>query len=270
MFDSGQFTQKKKRLRLPRVAEVVAESLRNQILSGELEDGTLLPKQNDLLRQFGVTLPVIREAFSILETEGLITVRRGNIGGAMVHRPQSSKAAYMLGLVMQANAVRLEHVMDAIRYLEPACAAACARRADREKTIVPRLRAIIDESYDAIDDTRRHIGLALQFHIELVAGCGNPAMSLAVGALKSIWSAHVASHGGGAAGPQDSNIVRNARMKAIEEHEALYRCIVAGDVAGAEAAARGHFPEDFQRQPQGWQHEFDLGAIVNVAVLRNA
>jgi DNA-binding GntR family transcriptional regulator len=109
---------KKKRLRLPRVAEVVAEGLRARIMSGALADGAMLPKQSDLLAEFGVTLPAIREAFSILETEGLITVRRGNVGGAVVHRPQPSKAAYMLGLVMQANAVRLEHVMDAIRYLE--------------------------------------------------------------------------------------------------------------------------------------------------------
>ncbi|MDB5396991.1 MAG: hypothetical protein JWM91_4497 [Rhodospirillales bacterium] len=269
MFSTDLPTEKKKRLRLPRVAEIVAEGLRARILSGALADGAMLPKQSDLLAEFGVTLPAIREAFSILETEGLITVRRGNVGGAVVHRPQPSKAAYMLGLVMQSNAVRLEQVMDAIRYLEPACAAACASRSDREETIVPRLRAIIDESYKAIDDTQCHIRFALQFHIELVAGCGNPAMSLVVGALKSIWSAHVVEHGGGAAAPPNSGTIRTARMKAIEEHENLYRCIVAGDSAGAEKAARDHFPEALERKPQGWQHEFDLGAIVNVAVLRN-
>ncbi len=228
----------------------------------------MLPKQSQILEEFGVTLPVVRDAFSILETEGLITVRRGNVGGAVVHRPQPSKAAYMLGLVMQSRSVRLEHVMNAIRYLEPACAAACASQPDRERMIAPKLRAIIDESYSAIEDTQRHIGLALQFHMELVAGCGNPAMSLVVGALKSIWSAHVETHGGGTEQPC-TDATRKARRKAIHEHERLYQRIVEGDAVGAEQAAREHFPEAFQKQPQGWQHEFDLSAIVNVSVLRN-
>jgi GntR family transcriptional repressor for pyruvate dehydrogenase complex len=260
---------KTRRLRPPRVAEIVAERLRDRILSGELGDGTLLPKQSDLLAEFGVSLPVIRDAFSILETEGLITVRRGNVGGAVVHRPQPSKAAYMLGLVMQSRAVRLEHVMNAIRYLEPACAAACAGRRDRKRTIVPALRAIIDESYEAIDDTQRHIALALQFHIELVSGCGNPAMSLTVGALKSIWSAHLETHGGGTP-RRGSTVVRKARMRAIEEHERLYQYIVDGDAVRAEQVAREHFSEAFQELPQGWRHELDLSAIVNVSVLRNS
>ena len=89
-------------------------------------------------------------------------------------------------------------------------------------------------------------------------------MSLVVGALKSIWSAHVVDHGGGVLAPQNADTIRTARMKAIDEHETLYRCIVAGDAAGAEKAAREHFPEALERKPQGWQNEFDLDAIVNV------
>jgi GntR family transcriptional repressor for pyruvate dehydrogenase complex len=259
----------KRRLRLPRVAEMVAERLRNRILSGELGDGSMLPKQSHLLTEYGVSLPVIRDAFSILETEGLITVQRGNVGGAVVHRPQPSKAAYMLGLVMQSRSVRLEHVMNAIRYLEPACAAACARRPDRKQTILPQLRAIIDASYKAVDDTHDHIALALQFHIELVAGCGNPAMSLVVGALKSIWSAHLETHARGSK-PQDSTVIREGRMHAIEEHEKMYRCIEDGDEIGAEQAAREHFSEAFQVVPQGWRDDLDLSAIINVSVLRHS
>jgi GntR family transcriptional regulator, transcriptional repressor for pyruvate dehydrogenase complex len=262
------YPQSKRQFRRPRVAEIVAGSLRNRILSGELEDGTLLPKQSDLLAEFGVTLPVIRDAFSILETEGLITVRRGNVGGAIVHSPQQSKAAYMLGLVMQSRSVRLKDVGKAIRYLEPACAAACANRPDRLETIAPRLRAIIDESYATIDDAYRHITLALEFHMELVSGCGNPAMSLVVGALKSIWSAHLETNARKTS-PPATNAVRDSRMAAIKEHESMYECIVNGDSVGAERVARQHFHEEIQERPQGWQRGLDLDAIINVAVLRD-
>ena len=43
----------------------------------------LLPKQEDLTDEFGVSKAAIREACRILETEGLLSVRRGNVGGAV-------------------------------------------------------------------------------------------------------------------------------------------------------------------------------------------
>src|SRR5438445_7020179 len=57
-------------VRRPRVAQVVASALRDQILTGALRDGGALPKQEDLLEEFNVSLPSLREALSILETEG--------------------------------------------------------------------------------------------------------------------------------------------------------------------------------------------------------
>jgi DNA-binding transcriptional MocR family regulator len=97
----------RRRMSQPRVAEMVADVLRVRIVDGELADGDLLPRQEDLVEEFGVSLPSLREAMRILETEGLISVRRGNIGGAVVHRPTPQAAAYMLGLVLQSHRVVL-------------------------------------------------------------------------------------------------------------------------------------------------------------------
>ena len=65
----------------------MASRLRNEILSGRLTEGDSLPRQEDLLADFKVSPPAVREALRILETEGLISVRRGNVGGAIVHLP---------------------------------------------------------------------------------------------------------------------------------------------------------------------------------------
>jgi len=246
---------------------MVADGLRERILSGELGDGDLLPKQDDLLAEFRVSPPSIREALRILETEGLITVQRGNVGGAIVHRPQASKAAYMLGLVLQSRSVSLEDVMNALRHLEPACAAACAMRPDRETTLLPRLRDNIDRSQANIENADIYIGLARQFHVELVAGCGNETMSLVVGALEALWSAHVdrlalrpALHG--------SFADRAVRLATLKDHERLYRCIAKGDAAGAERVSREHYSQASE-EPQGRQHAFDLKAVINAAVIKN-
>ena len=107
---------------------MVAAELRERILSGAIPDGGSLPKHEDLLEEFQVSGPSIREAFRILETEGLVTVRRGNVGGAIVHVPQPSTAAYMLGLVMQAHDVGLSDVAAALQKIEPLCVSMCAAR----------------------------------------------------------------------------------------------------------------------------------------------
>jgi GntR family transcriptional repressor for pyruvate dehydrogenase complex len=244
-------------LRQPRLAEMVAGVLRDRILSGEVADGELLPKQDELLDEFGVSLPPIREALRILETEGLITVQRGNVGGAVVHRPQESKVVYMMGLVLQSREVHLSDVLEAVVAFEPACAAACATRSDRATTVLPTLRTTLDGANAAIDDAAAYTGLARRFHLELVAGCGNEAMSLAVGALESLWTVHVDAmarsrdrHG--------SFADVAARRRSAKEHERLYAAIEKGDARAAERLARAHFAVP----DQGWGESMDTDVVV--------
>jgi GntR family transcriptional repressor for pyruvate dehydrogenase complex len=125
------------RITPPRLAQSVADRLRARIFSGELSEGSLLPKQEDLIREFNVGLVTVREALRILEVEGLITVNRGNLGGSVVHRPEQRRIAYMLALSLQSRDVDLADLLATIRLLEPVCAAACAGRADRMETVVP-------------------------------------------------------------------------------------------------------------------------------------
>src|ERR1700759_1573783 len=74
--------------RQAKIAEITTPSLLRRILSVELNYGDFLPKVDDLLLQFPVSKPSIREAMRILETEGLVSVRRGNVGGAVIHTPK--------------------------------------------------------------------------------------------------------------------------------------------------------------------------------------
>ena len=254
----------RRQLKQPRIAEIVADGLRQRILAGELEDGAMLPKQEELLAEFGISPPSIREALRILETEGLITVQRGNVGGAVVHRPQASKAAYMLGLVLQSRAVSLGDLVNAMRKLEPACAAECALRPDRHQTVLPVLRAVLDKGLEVIDDPDAFIGLARRFHTELVTHCGNETMSLVVGALEALWSAQVdvlarknSQHG--------SFSDRSIRQSLADEHERLYRLIAEGDARGVEQAMRDHYSAGSESGER--QHGFAYGTIVNAGIL---
>ncbi len=140
----GMGPDARRRLSAPRIAEIVADELRRQIIDGELADGDLLPRQEVLVEQFNVSLISLREALRILETEGLVSVRRGNRGGAIVHAPAKTSAAYMLGLLLQSESVEVADLGMALQELEPACAALAAQRRDRADTLVPQLKQIND------------------------------------------------------------------------------------------------------------------------------
>jgi GntR family transcriptional repressor for pyruvate dehydrogenase complex len=244
-------------MRSPRLAEMIAGELRERILSGAIPDGGMVPKQEELLVEFQVSLPPIREALRILETEGLITVQRGNVGGAEVHRPEPARTAYMIALVLQGGRVTLQ--------FEPACAAACAGRPDRADTVLPVLAANIAKAREVMDDASTYAGLAREFHVELVAGCGNATMSLTVGVLESLWTAHVTALGREAS-ELGSFADRKVRLTSAKEHERLYAAIEKGDSSRAERLARDHFSERW-RTSGDWHHGFDLNQVVKASLL---
>jgi GntR family transcriptional repressor for pyruvate dehydrogenase complex len=252
------------RFRQPRVAEMVAAELRERIVSGALEDGAVLPKQEQLLEEYQVSPPSIREALGILETEGLITVMRGKVGGAVVHRPQPEKVTYMLALVLQSRNVTLRDVTGGLGQLERACAEACANREDREETVLPRLRATLDAANAAIEDAHEYTALARRFHSDMTATCGNESMALVVGALEALWSAHVDSLARYPA-QYGSFVDIDVRRKLAKEHERIYRCIAKGDGSGAARALRDHMTPG---RADELRHQFDVDETVEATFVR--
>lgn len=223
-----------RRGRIPqrRIAETVAAELRARILAGD--DDSHLPTQDQLVADFGVSYPSIREALRILETEGLVTVRRGNVGGAEVHRPDESSAAYHLGLALQGARVTLGDLAGGLLTLEPMCAAECARRADRTETIVPTLEAKIEESAALIGQGLPFTHKAREFHDLIVSFTPNATIRYVVSSLVALWSAQEE-------GWAEVLTTRGEYPNASESTEAVrtHRRITADIAAGrAEAAER--------------------------------
>jgi GntR family transcriptional regulator, transcriptional repressor for pyruvate dehydrogenase complex len=229
----------RKQLHQPRLAEMVAEVLRERIVTGQLRDGDSLQRQEDLLAEFAVSRPSLREALRILESEGLITVRRGNRGGATVHAPQAQNAGNTIGLVLKAQHVPLADLGAALGRLEPLCASLCASRVDRAEEVLPRLRAAHEATVEALDSELDFTRLARRFHEVLVDSCGNETLKLLVGALESLWSkqevawARRATDAGGFPG-------REQRQEGMQAHSKLIELIDQGDEAAVAIIARKH------------------------------
>jgi DNA-binding FadR family transcriptional regulator len=226
------------------LAELVARQLRERIVTGELTEGTVLPKQEDLLVEFGVSRPSLREALRILESEGLVRVRRGKVGGTVVQAPPVDSTAQSIEVALRSRGVAPDEVALALRYLEPVCAGLCAARRDRKATVVPRLQAAHEAAAAAVDDLREYTVRARTFHSELVAACGNETIGLLLGALERICSAESADWAEAVAkrGPSRGDPIADVRYRrqAVEAHAGIIELIIAGDVEGAEQAARRH------------------------------
>ncbi len=218
-------------IRQPRVAEIVAARLRDEILSGELKE---LPSQESMLAQFAVSPPALREAIHILETDGLISVRRGNVGGAVVHLPSAARTAHMISMVLQTRDSTPADVSEALLHLEPICAGMCASREDRLTEVVPYLEAEIDLQTEQFDDLASYVPNARRFHEALVSRCGNEPMILLIGSLELIWSAHESSVW------SDDDVNHKTMRAALRDHQRLLDAIRDGNAPRAVRLAQDH------------------------------
>jgi GntR family transcriptional repressor for pyruvate dehydrogenase complex len=220
-------------------AELIADNLRRSIVQGEMGEGSALPALEQLRKQFGVGLPAVREAIRILESENLVTVVRGNTGGAIVHAPRLSGAASRLGMVLQSQRVELGDLAAALRAIEPVCAQLCAEK--RDDNTVGMLAGLIEETRAATDDEQTAIMLNRRFHETLAEQCGNQTLRALVGALEFLWSG------------QEQHWARNLpsrytmenRLAGIAAHERILDKIRAGDGAGAYLSMSEHIAEGY-------------------------
>jgi len=169
---------------VPKTAEVVAQAIRNQLVRGDIAEGAALPSEAELMVHFGVSRPSLREAFRILESEKLITVRRGSRGGARATRPDVSVAARYLALLMQFDGVLLSDVFEARAMIEPLAMRLLARRENRQE-IADELVSIMDEIVPDIDP-RLRVDVWSRFYAHLFHSCGNKTLELLYGTLTGV------------------------------------------------------------------------------------
>lgn len=243
--------------RVPRMAELVAAQLRKRIIGGDLHDGDELPREADLVEEFSVSRPSLREAVRILETEGLLRIRRGKLGGAVVQAPTSDSAAYHLGLTLQSRATTLADVAAAREILEPTCAGLVAELTGEPRRIaIGALTALVEENSATIGENYEFTACALEFHKAIVELCGNTSIAIVTSALESVWASQERQWAVRRTVRGDYPVARYQR-DVVKAHQRVVSLIAEGDTAGASSAMREHLQKS---QP----YVGDQGAPVEV------
>lgn len=185
-------------VRAPKTAELIASRIRGQIVRRELEPGTTLPTENELMEQLGVSRPTLREAYRILETESLISVRRGVGGGAVVLTPSLGVGARHVGLLLQFNGATIADVYEARTVLEPICAGMMASRRDPDdlrgiQECIEEVAQLIAESPKRIPEASVWSRTTYAFHELVLKGSGNKTLALQGGLLQEVVATHYAA-----------------------------------------------------------------------------
>lgn len=151
-------------------AHAVAQRLRNQITSGELAPGTHL-RQMEIARRFGVSTTPVRDAFHLLQREGL--VRLDPHRGATVFVPTTADL----------------HECYEIRIPLEALAAAKAAEHFRDEDAA-ELEAMLDEMHD-IADPERYVALNQRFHGTLYELSHRPRLTKLIADLRDATNAYL-------------------------------------------------------------------------------
>jgi DNA-binding FadR family transcriptional regulator len=76
-----------------RLFEDLVAQIEGAILDGRLKAGDKLPPQRDLVKMFQTSRGPLREALRVLEQKGLLDIKRGMRGGAVIRRPGMAPVA---------------------------------------------------------------------------------------------------------------------------------------------------------------------------------
>lgn len=155
-----------KKAKQNRVFQDVVEQIQDAIVSGRLTPGSRLPAERELKDMFNTSRGTLREALRVLEQKGLIEIRLGVSGGAIVKRVNSDSIAESLALLIQSGTIPLDHLYEFRIKLEGGVAELAAQRATPEdiaemKTLQAEAKACIDsndiDGFLMIDETLHNL-----------------------------------------------------------------------------------------------------------------
>jgi DNA-binding FadR family transcriptional regulator len=210
--------------------QLLADALREQITSGQLQPGERLPTEPELCLRSGVSRSTVREALRLLASQHLIVTTRGVTGGSYVARPDAATLAESLSrgvnLLVIATPVGIGELMEVRDLVEvPAAGLAAQRRTDAD------LATLAKTMFDPVrDSTPAKVAAQRAFHESLTAATGNPVYELLARPLYAVANA--------------TEIAEHAPLRlwrSIDaDHRAILRAVIARDAPAAERAARIH------------------------------
>jgi GntR family transcriptional repressor for pyruvate dehydrogenase complex len=219
-------------IRRRKLYEDIAQHLEQRIRDQDVAPGEQLPSERDLMREFGVGRPAVREALFHLQKMGLVELRSG--GRARATRPTPKVVVESLAgtaryLLAEPDGVR--HFQEARAFFETGLARYAAEHATEED--LSDLRDALEANRRSLSDLARFEKTDVEFHHILAVIPGNPIFEAFHAAIAAwlVEQRHV------------TLTYPGANEIAYEFHRRIYEAIAARDPDEAERVIRAHLDQ---------------------------
>ncbi|MHB1211987.1 MAG: FadR/GntR family transcriptional regulator [Candidatus Nanopelagicales bacterium] len=206
----------------------VAESLRQQVQSGEISVGSRLPSQRAMADRLGVGRQAVAEAMSLLESEGFIVTRRGAHGGSYVCEPVATAPVWFE--LIRSSMADLEEALDFRMGIETQIARLAAERRTSEDLEV--MRTAIDELPRTQVNRAAFREADGRFHAALSRAARNSRLEAALRRARADLFV-----------PTDSVPYTETVEVTRRQHAAILRAVERHDAAAAARLVRAHIEE---------------------------
>lgn len=219
-----------KTVQASRLYEQIVQQIEESILKGELSEGSQLPAERDLAKQFGVSRTAVREAIKALQEKGLVDAFPGR-GTFIINGSSNSMRRSLDRIIKSGEPEGWGYLVEVREILEPEIAALAAVRADDQD--IKAMREALFVMDNAPWDSEAFIEADLDFHLALAEAAANPiVLSLIdsiVGLLREqrLRIFHVAG------GPE----------RGQSHHRRILEAIKRRDPQGARAAMQAHLSQ---------------------------
>ena len=212
--------------------------LTEQIRSGRLNAGDKLPTEAAIMKDFGVSRTVVREAISRLQASGWVDTRHG-IGTFVL--PKSDHPSFRISPEHMGTLREVIALLEFRISVETEAAALAALR--RRPENLQELRAALQAFNHAIEEDRDAVAADHQFHQEIARATQNHHFvdlmhSLGAGVIPRARISSILT-----TDPERQNYPRRVN----QEHESIFNAIAEQDVEAARAAMRIHLANSRER-----------------------
>lgn len=160
-----------------RTYERVVEQIEQAILSGQISAGENLPSERELMVQFSVSRPTIREALRVLQSSGMIRSMSGNRGGPRVLPVDANMLGHSFTKLARIASLSLGELVQFRLILESsACRLAAALRTAEQLTIMRQ--AVAQMSAEETHGREDFNQADLQFHASIWAASHNGLLTV--------------------------------------------------------------------------------------------
>lgn len=147
------------------LSNIVFEEMKKRIFAGTYKEGVILPTQDVLAKEFGVSRTVMRDAFHKLSSLGLVESQQGR--GSFV---RNSSAVNVMSSVLESfkmDEASIQDLMQARFYIEQIIARLAASKASEEELNYLRENVEAMEKAVLAGDLQTFVSVDLDFHQKL-------------------------------------------------------------------------------------------------------